>query len=65
MRYLCLALFIFALAISGAIAGSDLSSCLDPSTMLDAGEMFPTRNWLSHDKPARTCNSPVWTREPG
>ena len=37
MRHLGLALFLFALAISGAIAGSDLSSCLDPSTKLDAG----------------------------
>jgi hypothetical protein len=37
MRCLGLAFFLFALAISGAIGGSDLSSCLDPSTKLDAG----------------------------
>jgi hypothetical protein len=37
MKCFCLALSFFALAISGAIAGSDLSSCLDPSTKLDAG----------------------------
>ena len=33
----CLALLLSGLAISGAMAGSDLSSCLDPSTKLDAG----------------------------
>jgi hypothetical protein len=37
MRRLGLALLLSGLAISGAIAGSDLSSCLDPSTTLDAG----------------------------
>jgi hypothetical protein len=37
MKCFGLALSFFALAISGAIAGSDLSSCLDPSTKLDAG----------------------------
>ena len=60
MRCLGLTLFLFALAISGAIADSDLSSCLDPSTKLDAGG-----DVLPHDKPVRACNSPVWTREPG
>ncbi len=37
MRRLGLALLLSGLAISGVIAGSDLSSCLDPSTTLDAG----------------------------
>jgi hypothetical protein len=37
MKCFGIALSFFALAISGAIAGSDLSSCLDPSTKLDAG----------------------------
>ena len=32
-----LALLLSGLATTGAIAGSDLSSCLDPSTTLDAG----------------------------
>jgi len=37
VRPLGLALLLSGLAITGAIAGSDLSSCLDPSTTLDAG----------------------------
>ncbi len=37
MRRLGLALLLSGFAINAAIAGSDLSSCLDPSTTLDAG----------------------------
>jgi hypothetical protein len=37
MRRLALALLLSGLAINGAVAGSDLSRCLDPSTTLDAG----------------------------
>ena len=37
MRRLGLALLLSGLAMSGAIAATDLSSCLDPSTTLDAG----------------------------
>lgn len=37
MRRLGLALLLAGFAASGAIAGGDLSSCLDPSTTLDAG----------------------------
>jgi hypothetical protein len=37
MRRLGLALLLSGFAASGAIAGSNLSSCLDPSTTLDAG----------------------------
>jgi hypothetical protein len=37
MRRLALALLLSRVATNGAIAGSDLSRCLDPSTTLDAG----------------------------
>jgi hypothetical protein len=37
VRRLGLALLLSGLVMSGAIAGSDLSACLDPSTTLDAG----------------------------
>ena len=37
MRRLGLGLLLSSLAITGAVAGSDLSHCLDPSTKLDAG----------------------------
>jgi hypothetical protein len=37
MRRLALALLLTGLATNGAIAGSDLPRCLDPSTTLDAG----------------------------
>ena len=37
MRRLPLAFLVLTIAISGAIAGSDLAPCLDASTKLDAG----------------------------
>jgi len=37
MKRLALALFFSSLAMTGAVAGSDLSQCLDPATKLDAG----------------------------
>jgi hypothetical protein len=37
MRRLGFALLLSTLTIIGALAGSDLSPCLDPSTKLDAG----------------------------
>jgi hypothetical protein len=37
MRRLGLGLLLSSLAITGAVAGNDLSNCLDPSTRLDAG----------------------------
>ena len=36
-RRLALALLLSSLAINGAVAGSNLSRCLDPATTLDAG----------------------------
>ena len=36
-RRLALALLLSSLAIDGAVAGSNLSRCLDPATTLDAG----------------------------
>ena len=37
MRRLGLGLLLSSLAITGAVAGADLSHCLDPATKLDAG----------------------------
>jgi hypothetical protein len=37
MRCLAFALLLSGLAINGAVAGSNLSPCLDPATKLDAG----------------------------
>ena len=37
MKRLALVLLLSGLVISRAVAGSDLSHCLDPSTNLDAG----------------------------
>ena len=36
-RCLALALLLFSLGHQGAVAGSNLSRCLDPATTLDAG----------------------------
>jgi hypothetical protein len=37
MKHLALVLLFSGWAITGAVAGSDLSHCLDPATKLDAG----------------------------
>ena len=37
MKRIALALLVSSVAITGALAGSDLSACLDSATKLDAG----------------------------
>ena len=64
MKRLALVLVFSGLAITAAVAGSNLSPCLDPATKLDAGGDVTDEEITAHHKPGAAAAIRVGQEHP-